>query len=271
MKASGLGALSHGPKGVGWALAASLAVHGVALTAVIWGWSSPSLPIGVPVMDVELVVAGSPASSAGEPDARPPDPRDGTTPDVPVSTIGEIAARLPMPEPLPPVQAEEFRDRTPLPSPPEATAPVRPATASSPAVTAVRPSPAPSPRKAPPQTRTVPSTTPSAPAAHPGSGPGKEGDSGGQARLGARLIRHVAPAYPALARQRGLEGRVVVRLVIRADGVPDDISVAQSSGFDSLDRAAVEAIRQWRFEPARRAGMPVPEERLAPVVFRLQR
>jgi protein TonB len=114
------------------------------------------------------------------------------------------------------------------------------------------------------------SPAPPAPAAQPGSGPGKELDSGSQARLGARLVRHVAPAYPALARQRGLEGRVVIRLVIRADGVPDDIRVAQSSGFDSLDKAAVEAIRQWRFEPARRAGVPVTEERLAPVIFRLQ-
>ncbi len=269
MKASGLGVLSHGSKGVGWALAASLAVHGVALTAVIWGWSSPSLPIGVPVMDVELVVAGSPAGSAGEPHTSPPDTRDDTTPDVPASTIEDIAARLPMPEPYPPVRAEELR--TPVPSPSEAAAPVRHATASLPPVTAVRPPPAPSPRKAPPQTRTVPSATPSAPVPHPGSGPGKEADSGGQARLGAQLVRHVPPAYPASARQRGLEGRVVVRLVIRADGVPDDIRVAQSSGFDSLDNAAVEAIRQWRFEPARRGGVPVAEERLAPVLFRLQR
>ena len=88
---------------------------------------------------------------------------------------------------------------------------------------------------------------------------------------GARLVRHIAPVYPALARERGLEGRVVVRLVIGADGVPSEVRVAQSSGFESLDAAAIEAVRQWRFEPARRAGAAVPEERLAPVVFRLRR
>ena len=263
MKASGLGALSQAPKGVGWALAASLAVHGMALTAIIWGWSSSSLPIGMPVMDVELVV------SAAEPGASPPPAPDETTPEPPAGMIGDIAARLPLPEPPPPVQASELHVQVQVPSPPEAAAPTR-HVAASPAATTFRP-PAPAVRKAPPQTRTVPSPAPPAPAPQPGSGPGKEADSGGQTRLGARLVRHVAPAYPALARQRGLEGRVVIRLVIRADGVPDDIRVAQSSGFDSLDKAAVEAIRQWRFEPARRAGVPVAEERLAPIIFRLQR
>lgn len=84
-------------------------------------------------------------------------------------------------------------------------------------------------------------------------------------------MRHIPPVYPPSARERGLEGRVVIRLVVGVDGVPSEVGVTQSSGVESFDAAAVDAVRQWRFEPARRAGVAVPEERLAPVVFRLRR
>ena len=96
----------------------------------------------------------------------------------------------------------------------------------------------------------------------PGIGPGEGGGTGGGPyRPGSgieppRLVREVKPRYTEAARQRGLEGEVVVEIVVRRDGAVGDIRVVQSLGA-GLDERAVEAVRQWRFAPARRLGTPV--------------
>lgn len=77
------------------------------------------------------------------------------------------------------------------------------------------------------------------------------------------------PAYPADAIVRGLEGTVMLRLTIDASGRVADVEVVESSGHAELDEAAVEAVRKWRGEPARRNGRPVLSEQLLPVYFRL--
>ncbi len=341
MKAQGITVATEGPKGVGWAFGTSLAVHGVALAAIVWGWGSAPVQVGVPIMDVELVVAapGESGSTASDPAAtsvpvapagKASTPRESTragsqpaptptpvapaeallapdvepppsTPTVPSAQSdkhdtgapadkGSATTSIPiiLPEPLPVVRSEDvLHQPTPAPTaevPP--TAPQIPPPAPQPKAT----TPAQSPPAAPPRTASPPRQTPpptqkrtqpdaasahapATPTPQAGSGPtqGTESAGGGPAAGGARLLRHVAPVYPALARERGLEGRVVVRLLIGADGVPAEIRVSQSSGFESLDSAAIDAVRQWRFDPARRAGVAVSEERLAPVVFRLRR
>ena len=277
-----IGTASLGSKGVGWAFGASLAVHGAALAAIVLGWGASSVPVGVPVMDVELVVAvPDSGASTGEPAAAPPAPSQPTaatdpperqeTPSAPApqSTTADVVILLPEPEAPPPVRVEEWQDRSTPAAPTPVPSRQPPATPSSKA-----PPPRPSaPRAqvspAPPQT----SPQPPAPAPQAGPGPAGTADSagGGPSSTGARLVRHIPPAYPPSARERGLEGRVVIRLVVGVDGVPGEVGVTQSSGVESFDAAAVDAVRQWRFEPARRAGVAVPEERLAPVVFRLRR
>ena len=77
------------------------------------------------------------------------------------------------------------------------------------------------------------------------------------------------PAYPELARQRGEQGRVLLRVNVSADGAPVDVAVMETSGHRSLDAAALAAIREWRFVPATQAGRPVPAEAEVPVRFRL--
>ncbi len=77
------------------------------------------------------------------------------------------------------------------------------------------------------------------------------------------------PVYPEAARRRGQQGRVLLQVNVSASGAPVDVTVAQSSGFASLDDAALRAVEQWRFVPASRGGTAVPAVAEVPVRFRL--
>ena len=78
------------------------------------------------------------------------------------------------------------------------------------------------------------------------------------------------PVYPELARRRGEQGRVLVRVSVGADGAPLSVGIGQSSGHASLDQAALSAVRQWRFVPATQAGRPVPAAAEVPIQFHLE-
>lgn len=88
--------------------------------------------------------------------------------------------------------------------------------------------------------------------------------------VAAPLGGNVPPSYPALARRRGYQGRVVVRVSVQANGGVGSAVVTQSSGHNILDEAALEAVRQWRFRPAQRAGRSVNATLDVPVVFQLE-
>ncbi|RMD63666.1 MAG: energy transducer TonB [Alphaproteobacteria bacterium] len=77
------------------------------------------------------------------------------------------------------------------------------------------------------------------------------------------------PRYPYLARRRGQEGRVVLRVVVGADGRVHAIRVHRSSGYRLLDEAALDAVKRWHFTPARRGGVPVTGTLDVPISFRL--
>ncbi|HXJ80691.1 MAG TPA: energy transducer TonB [Candidatus Methylomirabilis sp.] len=79
------------------------------------------------------------------------------------------------------------------------------------------------------------------------------------------------PSYPASARQLGIQGTARLRVQVLADGHVGEIIVESSAGHADLDRAATEAVRQWRFEPARRGTEPVATWVLLPVQFQLKR
>lgn len=76
-----------------------------------------------------------------------------------------------------------------------------------------------------------------------------------------------APRYPADALRNQESGTVLLRVDVGADGVPTQVQVAKSSRSRSLDRAASEAVRQWRFRPAQRNGQAVPGSVQVPVAF----
>jgi TonB family protein len=87
------------------------------------------------------------------------------------------------------------------------------------------------------------------------------GTGGGPYRPGSGitppgLLREVKPQYTEEARRLGVEGDVVLEIVVRADGSVGAITILQRLG-SGLDQRAVEAVRQWRFSPAKRYGTPV--------------
>jgi periplasmic protein TonB len=84
-----------------------------------------------------------------------------------------------------------------------------------------------------------------------------------------KKVHDVAPEYPAIARSAGVEGVVIIEAVIAVDGSVRDARVLRSQPL--LDRAAVDAVRQWRYEPTRLNGVPVPVIVTVTVQFRLQR
>ena len=72
-----------------------------------------------------------------------------------------------------------------------------------------------------------------------------------------RPVSTPAPGYPRNALRSGAAGNVQLRIEVGADGVPTDVEVVGSSRNRELDRAAVQAVRRWRFAPAMRGGVPV--------------
>jgi protein TonB len=78
------------------------------------------------------------------------------------------------------------------------------------------------------------------------------------------------PVYPRRAIDLGLEGEVLVRARIDEAGDPLEPAVWRSSGHPLLDRAAIEAVRRWRFKPALRNGRAVTAIVQVPISFRLQ-
>jgi protein TonB len=80
----------------------------------------------------------------------------------------------------------------------------------------------------------------------------------------------VRPVYPAAARQARAEGTTLLRVHISTDGSIDDVQVQRSAGHAALDRAAAEAVRKWRFEPARNGSAAVAVWVVVPVEFRLK-
>lgn len=84
-------------------------------------------------------------------------------------------------------------------------------------------------------------------------------------------VRRIAPAYPPQSRRMREEGSVDVLLELDVNGYVANARVARSSGHPRLDAAALEAVRQWHCEPARRGGRIVGAVALQSFEFTLQR
>ncbi|MCA8952874.1 MAG: energy transducer TonB [Planctomycetes bacterium] len=78
-----------------------------------------------------------------------------------------------------------------------------------------------------------------------------------------------APIYPRRARRLGLQGEVLLEVLVGADGRVVLVTVQTSSGHDLLDRAAIRALERWVFEPAMRDGRAVEARIPIPVAFEL--
>jgi len=78
------------------------------------------------------------------------------------------------------------------------------------------------------------------------------------------------PRYPPLAREKGYQGTVYIRAFVERDGRVGNLAVDRSSGYEILDRAAVESVREWTFLPAQKDQKPVASWVLLPVKFVLK-
>ena len=86
----------------------------------------------------------------------------------------------------------------------------------------------------------------------------------------AAYLRNPPPRYPLAARRNGDEGTVMLRVLVTIDGAAARVELDRTSGSASLDSAALEAVRSWRFVPARRGSQNVEDWVRVPVVFRIE-
>jgi protein TonB len=78
------------------------------------------------------------------------------------------------------------------------------------------------------------------------------------------------PEYPSVARRRGYEGMVIMEVFVDREGRVQDLRLYQTSGHEILDRAAMQAVKGWLFEPATRGGNNIEMWVKVPLSFRLK-
>lgn len=84
-------------------------------------------------------------------------------------------------------------------------------------------------------------------------------------------LKNRAPEYPARARSLGQEGRVLLSVHVDSTGQPTRVEIQESSGHPLLDEAALAAVRQWEFRPARSGFVPVESTVEVPIRFKLEK
>ena len=88
-------------------------------------------------------------------------------------------------------------------------------------------------------------------------------------RFGVSYLNNPAPDYPSMSRRQGEEGRVLMKVLVSASGAAEDVQIEKSSGSDRLDNAAVNAVKRWRFIPAKKNNQPLSAYVLVPIKFSL--
>ena len=239
----------------------------------------------IEVVLIEGPTEGAAAAAGGKPTK---EPAHSTTPAAPATLASkaepEAKARLPdraaNADRVPPADTSKVGDTAVAHSPAAEAAPVPPPKPSPPAP--VEPAAALTPEVVPPneEMAQAPVQIGSAPAVGPGleatsktdsAGGGRmSGSTGGEAQGAAPHADNPAPPYPFAARRRGQEGRVLLQVEVLPSGDAGIVRIEKSSGVASLDEAASEAVRRWRFHPARHNGRPVPATVQVPIRFALK-
>ena len=103
------------------------------------------------------------------------------------------------------------------------------------------------------------------------SASGKKGQAEpySEANFNANYGTNPKPKYPSIARSRGWQGKVLLRVKVTADGLSEAVAVHQSSGHDVLDESAVAAVEKWQFIPAKRGNTAVACTVIVPIIFTL--
>lgn len=200
--------------------------------------------------------------------------------------LGALSLSLKQPEPLTLptiagvlVQPEPIDEPKPQPAPPKPEPKPQPKPKE-------RPKPTPPPPKAPPSERAVAAPPPEPPAPANPAEPANPAPMAAPAaaapvaresapapvqppRSDAAHLNNPAPRYPSLSRRMGEQGRVLLDVHIQPDGTVGEIRLKKSSGFSRLDEAAIDAVRRWRYVPAKRGDTPIPFWYVQPIDFAL--
>ena len=257
-------------RGAPFAVSCALHVGLVAGLILTHHWVSSAVALHPPVLPVQLVTLDAPAPT--------PPPEAPTPPRAPVKPPRLLASPKPKePAVAPPEERPALPPPTPLASaptptpPPAAPAPV----ASAPPSAAVDASAA----SGPPDT-TIVSSAGGMPSLSAGDAPASPAPAGSRTAAVApegitRFARpqggyQVRPSYPAAPRRLGVQGTTLLRVHVLADGRIGDVLVEKSAGHPDLDDAATDAVKRWRFDPARRGSEAVAMWVLLPVEFKLR-
>lgn len=84
------------------------------------------------------------------------------------------------------------------------------------------------------------------------------------------LLEFQSPVYPKNLRERDIEGKVIVKLLIDKEGKVQEIQIFESSGYKMFDQIAIKAVRQWRFKPARKGNQQRVSWVLIPINFQIK-
>jgi len=89
-------------------------------------------------------------------------------------------------------------------------------------------------------------------------------------RYNADYLDNPEPPYPVLSQRLKEEGEVRLRVWVDAAGAPSRVALYRSSGFERLDRIALETVQRWRFTPARQGDQAIAAQVIVPVTFNLK-
>lgn len=88
-------------------------------------------------------------------------------------------------------------------------------------------------------------------------------------KFGVAYLNNPAPNYPPMARRAGEEGRVLLRVLVSESGAATEVNLEKTSGSERLDQAAMNAVKNWRFIPAKKNNEAFSAYVLVPIKFSL--
>jgi protein TonB len=234
--------------------------------------SSTSITVAKPekIMEVSLIAIPLPVADVPPPAPTPPTPPKPPEPPKPVPPKPVIKPK-PVVKPKPKPVVKEYKT-DPILIPVAKKEPIDPC--KSPQTFSRENSAKPVYDPCKPQIVTkqvsVATTAPAQAAPAKAAPPAPAKESFTQAQVGANYGYNPKPKYPSVARSRGWEGKVILRVQVSADGDSEGVTVIQSSGHDILDEAAVDAVEGWRFIPAKRGDTAVASTVNVPIKFGLE-
>lgn len=131
------------------------------------------------------------------------------------------------------------------------------------------PGPLPAASAEPRGTQAGPATAAQGEAVAPRPG-GAGGDAMTLPNLSASYLNNPPPVYPPISKRMGEQGRVVMRVLIDEQGLPQKAELMAGSGYSRLDQAAEKAVMSWRYVPGQRGGRPQAMWFNVPISFELK-